>query len=209
MISFPESTRVHRRMPKDAFYKHLQLTTALKDKFVSDVDSIFMEWSLTKDNLNLEKDGEVTEILILYIDLKKQEFDAKIIEVIARQNPHKLVFVMSFEDKRQLAIYHSKLYRTDWIPEEKVVLSARGFSLDDIWESLIEQVALTEEKESEPEFSIDDRLERQERIEKLQKQIEKTEALAWKEQQPKKKFEIYNQLQDYKKQLEDLKNGKA
>ena len=207
MIDFPESTRVHRRMPKDAFYKNLQLTAALKDKFVSDVDSIFMEWSLTKDNLNLEKDAEVKEILVLYIDLKKQEFDAKIIEAIARQNPHKLVFVMLYEDKRQLAIYHSKLYQTEWVDEVGMDMAVKGFSLDEIWESLIEQIVLTKEKDPEIDLSIDERLKKQEIIEKLQKQIEKTETLAWKEQQPKKRFELYSCAQEYKKELEEIKNG--
>ena len=53
MIDFPTATVVHRRMPKEAFYKHLAITKMLKEKFVSDVDRIFVENSLTKDNLNL------------------------------------------------------------------------------------------------------------------------------------------------------------
>ena len=112
MIDFPVATAVHRRMPKEAFYKHLPLTKPLKDKFVSDVDRIFVENSLTKENLNLTADSEIKEILLLSISLKRQEFDAKIVEAIARQNPHKLVFHLTFEDSAQLALYHSKLYRT-------------------------------------------------------------------------------------------------
>lgn len=207
MINFPEATRVHRRLPKEAFYKHLPITNTLKEKFVSDVDRIYVEWSLTKDNLNLEKDGKIKEILILIVELKKQAFDAKIIEAIARQNPHELVFILSFEDERQLAIYHSKLYRSPWMDKGDVDLSAKGFSIDEIMDSLIEQVALAEEAEGGEELSIDDRLARQEQIEKLQKLIDKTEAAAWKEQQPKKRFELYSQAQGYKKKLEELING--
>lgn len=48
-IDFPEATNVHRRIPKEAFYKRLQLSTALKDRFISDVDHIFVENSLTAD----------------------------------------------------------------------------------------------------------------------------------------------------------------
>ena len=51
MINFPDATYIHRRMPKEAFYKRLSLTTALKDKFISDVDRIYIENSLTKDNI--------------------------------------------------------------------------------------------------------------------------------------------------------------
>lgn len=47
MIDFPTATAVHRRLPKEAFYKHLPLTKALKAKFVSDVERIVVENSLT------------------------------------------------------------------------------------------------------------------------------------------------------------------
>ena len=166
MINFPDATYIHRRMPKEAFYKRLSLTTALKDKFISDVDRIYIENSLTKDNLNLTADSEVKEILLLSITLKKQEFDGKVVEAIARQNPHQLVFLLTYEDQRQLAIYSERL-------------------------------------------SIDQRLALQEKILKLEKQIKKTEAAAWKETQPKKRFDLYQRAQKYKQELEGLKNGES
>lgn len=210
MINFPEATIVHRRMPKEAFYKRLSLTTALKDKFVSDVDRIYVENSLTKDNLNLTAESDVKEILLLSISLKKQEFDGKVVEAIARQNPHRLVFLLSYEDQRQLALYHSKLYRTEWMAENELKLEANGFSIEEIWNGLIEQIALYEERANTAEnLSIDQRLALQEKILKLEKQISKTEAAAWKEQQPKKRFELYTRVQSYKQQLEELKNGQA
>lgn len=209
MIDFPTATAVHRRLPKEAFYKHLPLTKVLKDKFVSDVDRIVVENSLTKENLNLNADSDIKEILLLSISLKKQEFDGKVIEAIARQNPHKLVFLLVFEDRRQLALYHSKLYRTQWVDAAKVELKPQGFSLDEIWDAFVEQIALYEERvETSDTLSVDERLALQEQILKLEKLIDKTEAAAWKEQQPKKQFELYSRLREYKKKLEELKGGK-
>lgn len=210
MIDFPEATRVHRRMPKEAFYKRLPLTMAIKDKFVSDVDRIFVENSLTAENLNLSQESEVKEILLLSISLKKQEFDGKVVEAIARQNPHNLVFLLSYEDMRQLALYHSKLYRSPWVLETELTLAANGFSLEEIWNGFIEQIALVEARtESAEHMTIDERLALQERIVKLEKQIEKTEAAAWKETQPKKRFDQYLRLQKYKQELEELKHGES
>ena len=210
MIDFPTATAVHRRLPKEAFYKHLPLTKVLKDKFVSDVDRIMVENSLTKENLNLTADSEVKEILLLSITLKKQEFDGKVIEAIARQNPHKLVFLLVFEDSRQLALYHSKLYRTQWMDAAEVDLKPQGFSLDEIWDGFTEQIALYEERaEKTDSLSMDDRLKLQEEILKLEKLTEKTEAAAWKEQQPKKQFELYTRLRGYKQKLEELKHGES
>lgn len=208
MIEFPSATVVSRRLPKEAFYKHLPLTKPLKDKFVSDVERIIVENSLTQENLNLTNESEIKEILLLSITLKKQEFDSKVVETIARQNPHKLVFLLIYENSRQLALYHSKLYRTLWMDD--VSLKPQGFSLDEIWNSFIEQIALyTEQAENANTLSIEERLALQEQIQKLEKLIEKTEAAAWKEQQPKKQFALYSKLREYKKQLEELKHGQA
>ena len=210
MIEFPAATAVHRRLPKEAFYKHLPLTKILKEKFVSDVDRIVVENSFTKENLNLASDAEIKEIMLLSISLKNQEFDGKVIEAIARQNPHKLVFLLSFEDQQQLAVYHNKLYRTLWMKHDEIVLKLQGYSLDEIWDSFIEQIALYEERAEQTEdLSIEDRLEIQDQILKLEKQIDKTENAMWKEQQPKKKFELHTRLREYQKKLEDLKHGKS
>lgn len=210
MIEFPAATAVHRRLPKEAFYKHLPLTKILKEKFVSDVDRIVVENSFTKENLNLASDAEIKEIMLLSISLKNQEFDGKVIEAIARQNPHKLVFLLSFENQQQLAVYHNKLYRTLWMKHDEIALKLQGYSLDKIWDSFIEQIALYEERAEEiADLSIEDRLEIQDQILKLEKQIDKTENTMWKEQQPKKKFELHTRLREYQKKLEDLKHGKS
>ena len=210
MIEFPAATAVHRRLPKEAFSKHLPLTKILKEKFVSDVDRIVVENSFTKENLNLASGAEIKEIMLLSISLKNQEFDGKVIEAIARQNPHKLVFLLSFEDQQQLAVYHNKLYRTLWMDHDEIALKLQGYSLDEIWDSFIEQIALYEERAEETaDLSIEDRLEIQDQILKLEKQIDKTENAMWKEQQPKKKFELHTRLREYQKKLEDLKHGKS
>lgn len=208
MIAFPAATAVHRRLPKEAFYKHLSLTKILKEKFVSDVDRIAVENSLTKENLNLSSDAEIKEIMLLSISLKKREFDGKVIEAIARQNPHKLVFLLCFEEQQQLAVYYKKLYRTLWMKQDEVALKLQGDSLDEIWDSFLEQIALYEERaEQTDDLSIAARLALQEQIQKLEKQIAKTETAMWKEQQPKKKFELHTRLREYQQKLEDLKHG--
>ena len=174
MIDLPTTTAVNRRIPKEAFYKHLPLTKVLKEKFVSDVERISVENSLTKENLNLTVDSGIKEILLLTVVLKKQEFDARVLEAIARQNQHKLVFQLAYEGNRQLALYHGKLYRTEWMDAAKLELKPKGFSLDEIWDSFVEQIALYEERvDNIGILSIDERLSLQEKILRLEKMIKK------------------------------------
>ncbi|MCH3949361.1 MAG: DUF4391 domain-containing protein [Acidaminococcus sp.] len=209
MIEFPKTTYVHRKMPKEAFYKHLSLPVKLKDEFVSDISRLYVEYILTKENLNLERESDIKEIIVMLIELKKNNYDKKTLEIIARQNPHKLLFILSYNDERQCALYQGKLYQTNWKQESEVKIAVEGFSLDDIWNHFVEQVALINEEAVPDSMNIAERLKRQEQIEVLNEQIKKMEALTWKERQPKKKFELYTRLKGYKKELEEIKNGKA
>ena len=209
MIDFPGSTAVHRRLPKEAFYKHLQLSTALRTKFVTDVERIQVENSLTKGNLNLTKETEIKEILLLSITLKKQNFDGKIIEAIARQNPHKLVFLLEYDDERQLSVYYGKLYRTGWIKDKDLNLALHGNTLKEIWDNLVRQIAISSKKILQmSNQTIEEQLKSQDELNRLNKLIQKTKEATWKEQQPKRKFELYTRLQEYMKQREDLIDGK-
>ncbi len=193
-------------MPKEAFYKRLTLKGDVRDKFVSDVRRIVLEYKLAPDTLNVEKGKEISEILVLSIDLKKKEMDFRIVENIARQNAHKLIFLLKFQEHGQLAIYYNKLYKTKWMPLENMKLDAKGLNLDTIWEEFIEQIALEEEKVSHNKsLSVDERLEKQEIILKLQKEIDRLERISRKEKQPKKKFEQFTQLQRMKKKLAEEK----
>ena len=184
--------------------------TFRKARFVSDVEQIQVENSLTQRNLNLENKSDIKEILLLSLHLKKQDFDGKIVEAIARQNPHKLIFLLMYGECCQLAVYHRKLYRTAWIKENNFSLVLQGNTLEEIWDNLGRQIAISsEEVLQRQELPIDEQLKRQDEINRLKKLIQKTEAAAWKEQQPKKRFERYTQLQNYKKQLEEITHGKA
>ena len=208
MIEFPSSTKVGKRLPKEAFYARLPISGSLKEKFVTDVDRIQLENSLTQETLHLNKDANVKEILILDLDLKKRDFDPKIVEAIARQNKHKIVFLLRFEGEGQLAVYYGKLYRTNWKPIETLNLKAAGFTLDEIWDGFLEQIALWDEPKPEAsvidKMTVDERLARQDAIRKLQKEIDKLEKLTRSEKQPKKKFELYQKLQDVKMKLERM-----
>ncbi|CFW96102.1 Protein of unknown function DUF4391 [Syntrophomonas zehnderi OL-4] len=206
MLTFPSQARVGQIMPKEAFYKRLTLPNEIRAKFVSDVKRIVLEYKLAPDTINVAKGSEVNEILVLSIDLKKQEIDYAIVEKIARQNAHKLVFLLKYEDQGQLALYYGKLYKTKWTQLADLKLDAIGLNLDNIWTGFIEQIALQENLVPvDNNLPIAEKLRKQDTILSLQKEIEKLERLSRSEKQPKKRFEQFTRLQGLKKQLAEEK----
>lgn len=210
MMSLPNSTWIHKRLPKEEFYRKLSLNRSLKAKFISDVETIFVDNSLTMDNLNLQGNSDVEEILVVALTLKKQAFDPKILEAIARQNPHKLVFILMYEGVRQLAILHDKLYCTPWLPDCGIALMATGSTLDEIWNGFVEQIALRDERPSATNrMTLEERLQRHEKIVNLEMAIQKMENAAWTEKQPKKKFEIFTKLKASQRELQRWIDGES
>jgi len=205
VLNFPSKAAVGRIMPKEAFYKRLVLSSELRSKFVSDIKRITMEYKLSPETLNVENAGEISEILVLSIDLKKKDVDYRIIENIARQNAHKLLFLLKFGDEGQLALYYNKLYKTNWTILSDIKLETNGLNIGDIWEGYIEQIAIQEEVNNNEDISVDEKLMKQEVILNLQKEIDKLEKRSRKEKQPKKRFELFTQLQTVKKKLEEEK----
>jgi len=205
MINFPRSTYIGQNLPKEAFYKQLKLSADIKSKFVSDIQKIVVENSLSNTTLNLNANSVIDEIIVLGITLKKQDYERQILENIARQNKHHLLFCLNYEEQGQLAVYFNKLYLTDWQSLDQMRLETKGFSVEEIWNGYIEQVALIDEhkiiKRDEP---IQYRLKNQEERLRLMDRIEKIEKVARVEKQPKKKFEKAMRAQQLKKDLENL-----
>ncbi len=203
MLSFPTRAYVGRIMPKEAFYKNLTLSREVREKFVSDIKRIVLEYKLAPDTINVEPGNDVEEILCLVIELKKSNLDYRIVENIARQNPHQLLFLIKYADQGQLALYFHKLCKTEWLPLEELRLDTGGFTMDKIWKGFVEQIALGNAKGDiqNIELPIEERLKKQEIILRLQKEIDRLERLSRNEKQPKKRFELYTQLQGLKRQL--------
>ena len=205
MILFPGGSSVGRILPKEAFYKQLNLSTEMKNSFVSDIKRIVIENSLTEQSLHLKPGTEIIEVLVLSIDLKKKAYDNRILETIARQNKHQILFWLRFEDQNQMALYFNKLYKTDWHSSDALHLDTKGFTLDEVWNGYIEQIALIKEPElMVKETSVAYRVKRQEEYLKLERTIDQLDKAARAEKQPKKKFELAMQVQQLKKDLENL-----
>ena len=94
--------------------------------------------------------------------------------------------------------------------EQDLSLWLSGDTLNEIWDDLVRQIAVSSEAVLKQEGqTIDEQLKTQDEIDRLNKLLKKTEAAAWKEQQPKKRFELYTELQKYQEQLEEIIHGKA
>jgi hypothetical protein len=112
-----------------------------------------------------------------------------------------MLLILEHENQQKLAIYHTKLIQTAWMPADNCSVTLKGLDLDSVWENLIMQVGgITIQSGN----TLDEQIVADEKQAKLEKEIARLEKLARAEKQPKKKFEIVQQIKAMQKLLEGI-----
>ena len=96
-----------------------------------------------------------------------------------------------------------RYYSTDWLDEDDLPVHLEGLTLDAVYENFVRQIAgdvLVEENGT----TLKESIEQQKQREQLEKQIAALEAKIRKEKQPKKKFELVQQMKSLQKKTETL-----
>ena len=96
-------------------------------------------------------------------------------------------------DAKSAGVRVERYYYTDWIPVGEAVLRIEGLSMDAVYENLVRRIAgeaLGDARTS----TLRESVAAQGRRERIEKQIAALEAKIRREKQPKKKFELVQQL---------------
>ena len=102
---------------------------------------------------------------------------------------------LEFENEVQIAVYHTKLFKTDWQPIDTATVTLNGLHLDSVYVNLITQIGNFEIEEGRV---LDEQIASDEQKAKIEREIARLERMARNEKQPKKKFELVQQIKKLK-----------
>ncbi len=68
LYQWPSAARFGRRVPKEKFYEHASVNTALRERFISEVDRVFWAYDLSQATINLAGTDEVPDVAVFQID---------------------------------------------------------------------------------------------------------------------------------------------
>lgn len=191
LLGLPKSTELSKQLPKKAIYEKFNMNTAAKEKFDADISRINIVAEISPNTVSVAKGETVSAIFVLQVLLKHKEFDPKTISQISKLIDQNMVLVLDCDGERKLAIHHTKLIQTDWGPSDECSIALTGLNLDTVWENLITQIGSIEIEDG---HSLDEQIATDERKAKLEKEIARLEKLARAEKQPKKKFELAQEI---------------
>ena len=199
MLGLPERTELSRQLSKQLVYKKFSLNTKQQERFDQDISRMFIVNEVSPRTVAIPEGAETKLFFVLRVDLKTADYDRKNIEILSRIVPQHLLLVLQFEVKARLAVFRQVLMQTEWLNVEDFRITLDGSDLDQIWQHVIMTIGQFEPHDGN---DLDTQIEQDEQNRKLLAQIDALQKKAMKEQQPRKKWELMQQVKELKQQLE-------
>ena len=207
MIQFPKSTVFGRRVPKELFYKNLDVKPEIKRLFIDRIKRITWANKLSPETMNLAPGETVQEIEVFHILLTDNELDDRVLTLMDQGIPYHLLFVLERSDgrerlsiaykeqtaKKNAAFQLKECYHTAWMMHEDLSLNLTALNMDALYESLVRQIT-GEALPSQNDESLSDTVARHQERERIQKQIKKLQAQMKREKRLAKQMELRREI---------------
>ena len=215
LFSFPAQTRVARVVPKSKIYEHGPVTSALRDKFVCQVEQITWAYKLAPETINLPARGGVAEVQVFDITQKTAELDEDVLRAIDRAIPLPIIFQLHHEQRTRMVAAFKRPSEADaskwvvdgysagnWLPANSprqplpVTLDLQGL-YEQILRSLLSSPA-------RPGESLPEQLQRLNRLRGLHSEHAKLDMRLHKEKQFNRKVVLNAQLREIQNEIAEL-----
>ncbi len=132
LYQWPSAAHFGRRVPKEKFYEHASVNTALREKFISEVEHVFWAYDLAQASINLESTVEVPDIAVFQVDAKGTDVSEQVLSAIDKSIPRPIIFEVNRDlagvrETRMVAAHKqlgagapkiSQYFRTAWQPAD-------------------------------------------------------------------------------------------
>lgn len=210
-LKFPASTKVGKPVPKNAFYKHLEVNAKIKQHFVDDVVGIYWLYKFAPSTLNVADGTKVHEIVIFSAGLKSKDCPDDVFLFIDQNMPRHVIFILEYESKYKVLLNYKewkdekagqfkivKTFSTEWLTQEQLSLSIEGQTMDAIYEVMAGQVSGFGTTKSEDTKRL---VELEALITKGKKEVEALQKKIRNERQLNRQMELNGEARNLKKQI--------
>lgn len=210
-LKFPVSTKVGKPVPKNAFYKHLEVNAKIKQHFVDDVVGINWLYKFAPSTLNVEDGTKVHEIVIFSAGLKSKDCPDDVFLFIDQNMPRHVIFILEYESKYKILLNYKewkdekagqfkivKTFSTEWLTSDQINLSIEGQTMDAIYEVMAGQVSGFGTTKSEDTKRP---VELEALITKGKKDVEALQKKIRNERQLNRQMELNGEARSLKKQI--------
>ena len=199
MLGLPQSTEVKRPLPKSQLYKRFDCKPSQRESFDGEVSRLdFVNWISPRTLPAITEGYEVKEIFVIEVSLKTRDLDPKNIVLLAKGIPQRVIYLLRFEEEAMLAVYHSKLFTAPWQPIDSANIALSGLNLDAVWQSIVSSIGKFSVEQGN---SLTEQIKIDEEREKRLRQVVALERQMNATKQPRRKRELFLELQKLKNLL--------
>lgn len=214
LYRWPAAAELGSRVPKEKFYEHGIVSTAVREKFVSEVQRITWAYKLAESTINLTGSTTVPEIQVFHIDTKAGDVSDQVLSVIDKAIPFPIIFEITRttagEPQVRMIATHKLLgsgtpklstyYSTSWLPAgvERQSFPA-AISLPNLYAAILDPLSPVTARPGEEMSEVADRLAT---VRKLEREITSLERKLRTEPQLNRKIELRRSLQNRQQELE-------
>ena len=197
MLGLPASTEIKKLITKKKVYEHFgaDMSVERRKRFDADIARMTLTNEVSSVSVNIAAGDDVQNFFVLHIVMKSKNFDQQNVSYISRLFGQRLVMILEVEGQARLALWQTKLIMTEWSALDDMKLPLVGLDLDKVWENIVTKIAGIEIEQG---LTLNEQIAVSAQREKLRKEIEKLEKQARAERQPKKKFELVQQIRRLK-----------
>jgi hypothetical protein len=197
-FNLPKQTQVNKSIPKNAFDSYIN--SKQKKLFVDIIERIRWTNKLSVETINLEG-KKISEIQIFEVALRQKDNIEKLLEIIDKSIPYHIIFVLNFEDQVKISVAQKHLhptnenntvidwtFKSEWLNKDliKYQLNLKG-TLDSVIKDFCIQLS---GKKEDVDLSLNELVEKESQIEKLEKEINKLKSQIKKTKQFNQKVEL-------------------
>lgn len=212
LLKYPSSCLVGKVVPKTTFQRHLDTSTSMKRHFQDDVVSIIWLYKIAPTTLQVQGTDDMREIQIFLADLKDPTCPADLFTFIDKHMPQYIVFLLRYQQQYRLLINYkdwadtahthfniTQSFCSEWLTSAQLSLPITGTELPTIYEHFVRHIAgqqLISDNSNlhNAVLSYQEQETLKKRLAQLQQQINR-------ELQPKRKFELHQQIVELQKKL--------
>ncbi|MBG0741306.1 DUF4391 domain-containing protein [Paeniglutamicibacter antarcticus] len=214
LYKWPVAAKFGSRVPKEKFYEHGNVSTAVREKFVSEVQRITWAYKLAESTINLPGSTSVPEIQVFLIDTKVGDVADQVLAAIDKAIQYPIIFEITRatagEAQIRMAAAHKQLglgapkisayYSTSWLPAdvERQTLPT-AISLPTLYAAILDPLTPVKARPGEEMSEVADRLAT---VRKLEREITTLERKLRTEPQLNRKIELRRSLKTRQQERE-------
>ncbi len=202
MFGLPKSTKISKQLPKKAIFQKFKPSTADRKLFDEQINRLSIVSEISPQTVSIAASEEVTAIYIILVQMKTVECDKKNIKLLSKLIDQNMLFALQYEDTVKFAVFFAdRVLMSESKPISEWVLKLKGLDLEATWDMLIADICGIESTDGK---DIDEIIIHNALKEKLKKQIARLEKKAMNERQPRRKWDLAEQIKQLKEELKGV-----